>query len=353
MSVSKPANNSARLPGLDLLRCLAASLVFLQHSLSSCHYDDAIDVAGFRIGRIGTAIFFLLGGFLCAKSSRRPTEWLRDRLKALLPAYWIIVAIGFGIAAVVRSKEFDLWQVICQFAGIGYFTHGDRLINVATWFITPLLIFYGIATLLRTLKSNRANFVTVLVFSTLAVLNPGGYETALCHGATFFVAFALNSGGAVSRSQTLLTTLLFSIMCFVQPEFRYASIATALLLPSLQIQRPSRLAAAFTTVAYEWFLVHGIVITGVSRMFANPVPMILVSIPVSLIGAWLLKTGTARCLAMLSKILRKEPGAIEQDTRQRTTHSTTNHSRGSSHRSAIIPAPHGSKKTKDRTLTRG
>lgn len=298
-TVQQHASTQDRLPGLDILRGLAAGLVFLQHTLSSCHNDEAIDVAGFRVGRIGTAIFFMLGGFLCARSSRRPMQWLKDRLFALLPAYWIVTAVGFGIAFVVKSKSFDAWQVICQFAGVGYLTHGDRLINVSTWFITPLLFFYGVAALLRLADSRIMTLVAVLGFAGLAALDDSGYTTVLCHGATFFAAFAVSRYGKPNLFLNAIPTVLFGALCLIQPEFRYASLASFLLLGGIRVTRSVPFAGKFTTIAFEWFLVHGIVITGASRLFANPVPVMLISVPVSLIIASLLKRITATAVGLV------------------------------------------------------
>lgn len=292
---------SNRLPGLDILRCLAALLIFVQHTLSSCHYDTLIDVAGFRIGRIGTAVFFLLGGYLCARSSRKPAAWLKDRLVAIFPSYWIITAVGFGIAAVVRNKPFDTWQVVCQFAGVGYLTHGDRLINVATWFITPLLFFYGIAAILRLVNSRLANLSVVMAFVGLAAMSDSGYTTALCHGATFFAAFALSSLPASSKVMNVLPAVCFAGLCFVQAEFRYAFVASLMLLPAIRLTRGIGLATRFTSIAYEWFLVHGIVLTGASRLFANPLAAGIISIPLSLMFAWMLKQSAAALVQRLHR----------------------------------------------------
>ena len=308
---------SIRLPGLDMLRCLAAGLIFTQHSLSSCHEDNAIDVAGFRVGRIGTAIFFLLGGYLCARSSRKPAQWLKDRLVSLLPAYWIITAVGFGIAAVLRNKPFDAWQVICQFAGIGYLTHGDRLINVATWFITPLLFFYGIAAILRLINSRTANLSVVAIFTSLAVIADSGYTTVLCHGATFFAAFTLCQVSASKRS-AIIPMLSFGVLCAVQPEFRYAFAASLLLLPALHVTRGANLATRFTSIAYEWFLVHGIVVTGGAKLFTNPVLVMLVSIPTSIVFAWMLKKTTAVIVERVSQLWHT-PNTDGADPRRRSS----------------------------------
>lgn len=295
------ATTTNRLPGLDMLRCLAAGLIFTQHTLSSCHEDNAIDVAGFRVGRIGTAIFFLLGGYLCARSSRKPAQWLKDRLISLLPAYWIITAVGFGIAAALRNKPFDAWQVICQFAGVGYVTHGDRLINVATWFITPLLFFYGVAAILRLMNSRMANLSVVAVFTGLAVTADSGYTTVLCHGATFFAAFSLCQVSESSKRSAIIPMLSFGVLCAVQPEFRYAFAASLLLLPALHVTRGAKFATRFTSIAYEWFLVHGIVVTGGAKLFTNPVLVMLVSIPTSIAFAWMLKQTTAVIVKRVSQ----------------------------------------------------
>ncbi len=189
----KSGITSGQIQGLNHLRFLAALLVFAQHSLSCSHLDDWIDIRGFRIGRIGTAIFFMLSGFLSAVTTRKPLTWLKDRLTFLFPAYWVVTLAGFFLAWVTATKTFTAGQFVSQMVGTGYLTHGDHIVNVATWFISPLLLLYGAVTFIR-LTSVR--YMTMGILGAIvisAVTKEPEFATTRCHAVTFLSAFAIGN----------------------------------------------------------------------------------------------------------------------------------------------------------------
>lgn len=280
-----------RLPGLDSLRVLAALLVFLQHSLSCSHLDQWIDISGFRIGRIGTATFFLLAGYLASTSRRAPVLWFRERINMLFPAYWLVILCGFLFALIAHSKPFDAWQVVCQLSGIGYFTHGERIVNVATWFISPLLLLYLVAMLLR--LTGRAQTVTLLLLlltATGAILQSDPIGSVECHAITFLLAFLLGQQGLPQQQRLalLMAGLQLTVVLF-QPEFRYG--ATALLMFALLLNQPRtfRISQWFSGIAYEWFLVHGLCVAVTVRLTDRWAAVFAVSALLSLLTAVVLK----------------------------------------------------------------
>lgn len=281
---------SGQLQGLNQLRFLAAMLVFTQHAISSSHADNWIDVAGFRIGRIGTAVFFLLSGFLAAASTRDPMTWLKSRIAVLFPPYWIVTIAGFILAGVTATKSFDVWQVISQMAGTGYFTHGDHIVNIATWFISPLLALYSVVTLIR-LTSPRLVLPLVVAATVAGALTIASDFAALrCHCVTFFMAFAVAS--IAERNRTMAAACMamsLLTLCLFQPEFRYGALASCLLLPALHVRREIRACNLFSSIAYEWFLVHGLCLAIVSHLTQMPSVIFTVGAILSIVGAVVLK----------------------------------------------------------------
>lgn len=281
---------TGQLQGLNQLRFLAALLVFTQHSLSCCHLDEWIDVAGFRIGRIGTALFFLLGGFLSASTRRKPLSWIKDRLIALFPSYWVVTIVGFILAAVTATKTFDGWQVLSQLAGMGYFTHGDHIVNVATWFISPLLLMYAAVVVARLISVKMMTPVLIAGMIVEAFLIEPEFSSVRCHAVTFFMAFFVASAGLQYRNMAaLLMTISMITLSAFQPEFRYGAIASAMLFVAFQVEQEVRLCNLFSKFAYEWFLVHGLCLAIVSHLTPSP-PLIIVGGAVaSIISALLLQ----------------------------------------------------------------
>jgi hypothetical protein len=287
---SGKVKKSGQLQGLNQLRFLAAGLVFTQHAISSSHADAWIDVAGFRIGRIGTAMFFLLSGFLAAATTRDPLTWLKSRIAVLFPPYWIVTIAGFILAGVTATKSFDVWQVVSQMAGTGYFTHGDHIVNVATWFVSPLLALYGVVTLIR-LTSPRLALPLVIAATVASSLTIASDFAALhCHCVTFFMAFAVASIPDRNRT-TAAACMAVSLLtlCLFQPEFRYGTLASCLLVPALHVRKEIRACNWFSSIAYEWFLVHGLCLAIVSHLTQLPTVIFVVGAILSVIGAMVLK----------------------------------------------------------------
>lgn len=272
--------------GLNLLRFLAAMLVFAQHSLSSSHLDQWIDIGGWRIGRVGTALFFLLSGFLSAKTTRKPLTWLHDRILFLFPPFWIVTLVGFFLAAVTATKTFDGWQVASQLCGLGYFTHGDHMVNVATWFMSPLILLYLAVTVARLISPGVISFFLITGLIVAAMVHAPGDATVYCHSATFFGAFAMALVPEDFRSVSTfaMADVLCLLACF-QSEFRYGALASVLLLLAFQVHRKVPLCNHFSGIAYEWFLVHGLCLATVCHLTTSPLTITLIGAGLSVVAA--------------------------------------------------------------------
>jgi peptidoglycan/LPS O-acetylase OafA/YrhL len=287
---NRPATDRTRLPGLDLLRLLAAILVFSQHAASNCHHDELIDIGGVRIGRIGTALFFLLSGFLSASTSRPPLTWLRDRLVFLFPPYWIVTAVGFLMAWATATKEFGPGQVISQFAGTGYLTHGSHIVNISTWFMSPLLLMYAGATVCRMGSTRWTLPVLTAALVLMALIRTTDAATLFCHGVTYFLAFGLASLPAPRRRHAaVFMCIALAVAALFQTEFRYGAMASLLFVLALPVRSEWRPAQRFTGVAYEWFLVHGLSLAIVSHLTSSYVMIVLAGALLSVVSALTLK----------------------------------------------------------------
>lgn len=285
-------SDGLRKPGLDLLRLTAAMLVFYQHCLSSCNLDNWIDVGSFRIGRVGTSLFFMLAGLLAAQTGRSPGTWFRDRLITLFPPFWIVTLFGFLIAWWTRFKPFDFWQVACQMSGIGYFTHGEKMVNVATWFMSPLLLLYFVAMAGRLLKTPSVTALTGIAVAFSFSLMQAEHQTAVyCHCVTFFVSFLVGKQPASRWTKNACSaSLALLLFQYIQPEFRYGCVSVGLLGMSPFIRNRNLFATRFTHIAYEWFLVHGLCVTSIARQTHDPWIVIPVAMAVSIASAIILKS---------------------------------------------------------------
>lgn len=259
-----------RLAGVDLLRLLAAALVFLTHALALCDLTHWSAPLGFSFGRLGTTLFFVLGGYLAATTRRQPNDWLGYRLRHLFPAYWVMLTVAFLAAGVTQYKPFDAWQVICQFAGVGYFTHGGQLVNVTTWFVSVILAIYLIVYLAK--RTRQWPVVTVALVAIPLVgawISPATFSN-LCAASMFLVAYSISlagaSNGASGRSLTAVWLVALGLGSFVLPDLRSAFLALLLLATVGGWRRSWGTGRRLASYSYEWFLVHGLALHLVVRI---------------------------------------------------------------------------------------
>jgi peptidoglycan/LPS O-acetylase OafA/YrhL len=115
-----PVSKAARLPGLDHLRALAISLVFLFHYRIFPH-PEWLTAAG-KFGWTGVDLFFVLSGYLIssqlfAELARHGRLSLKTyfikRTFRILPAYWVVLAVYFLVPA-FREREAlpPLWKFL-------------------------------------------------------------------------------------------------------------------------------------------------------------------------------------------------------------------------------------------------
>lgn len=327
-----------RRPGLDLLRVLAAGLVFLQHALGTSGHADWIEIHGFRIGRFGTSAFFLLAGYLAAGSSRCPRAWFRGRLAAIFPAFWVVTGIGFGSAAATGFKPFDGWQVLSQMVGMGYFTHGERMINVPTWFISPLLVLYCVVLMLRQCAASPGWWVALVVSICLACCRHDHLGTVGCHAVTFFAAAIIaQQPHRIQQQWCLAAAVLMAVLISEQNDFLYGAVSLILLAAAVGFQIRWQLAERFTGFAYEWFLVHGICLLLVARLTTSLIVMAPVGMMLSVLAAVLLKRFVRTLNQMAARAMRSERGGASGSNRLVQGNQNPNAAAVDSQRSVAVP----------------
>src|SRR5687768_7869255 len=92
-----------KIAGLDYLRALAITLVFLFHYRLFAHPAWVDDVCSF--GWVGVDLFFVLSGYLIAshvfadiKNDRFSSRvFFLKRALRILPAYWVVLALYFWV----------------------------------------------------------------------------------------------------------------------------------------------------------------------------------------------------------------------------------------------------------------
>lgn len=173
--IISPQIKNSNLAGLDLLRALAISLVFLFHYPNLSYSDWLFTIKEF--GWTGVDLFFVLSGYLIAKQIFVDVNIKRKislklffikRSFRILPAYLFIVAVYFCIP-LFREREYlpVLWRFLTFTQNIGLnpipfgtFSHAWSLcIEEQFYLVFPLIV----AALIY-LKLERKGFYIIIAF---------------------------------------------------------------------------------------------------------------------------------------------------------------------------------------------
>lgn len=222
-----------RYPIIDKLRVLAIVCVTAHHIITATGHERWPPLLS--LGDLGIGIFCAISGYLAfhqRETALPPAQWLGRRLWRVYPAFWIVMAVSFGLAAVTRYKTFTLSQVGVQLAGLGYFVYGiDALVNQATWFVSLILLCYLLAFAAKVAGRPAIAFIAVMAAAiALIVLVPIARPAAV-----FVLVFTLAGLAALWPVK----------------------------LPAGPSMKPIVWTSGFV---YEYFLVHGIFIVAAIKV---------------------------------------------------------------------------------------
>lgn len=108
-----------KIAGLDHLRALAITLVFIFHYRLFAHPDWIVSIG--RFGWTGVDLFFVLSGYLIAsqvfqkikQGNFYPEEFFLKRFFRILPAYWTVLALYFIVPAFREWESLaPLWKFL-------------------------------------------------------------------------------------------------------------------------------------------------------------------------------------------------------------------------------------------------
>lgn len=265
-------------PGIDLLRIFALLLVTWQHAASVIGAYEETRWLGISPGQLGVVVFCSISGHLAfIKQPDNLTGWIWKRLIRIYPAYWIVTIFAFALSFVFATKNISLGQFISQMLGTGYFTHGWNLVNVVSWFISLILLCYAIAAFAWWTKKPEAILASLIVAGTISCLLHA--EVSL---SRHLIAFGLAGYFSLHKntSAALATGLFLVAIGFLhETQLFYAGFGILCITAINIIHLPDRkLIQNMSYYSYEYFLLHGIFLVGVSRFISSPWLMVAVSI---------------------------------------------------------------------------
>lgn len=140
----------ARLAQVDALRGLAALAVVLFHLTTRFQQlygqDQALPWA-FPHGHYGVNLFFIISGFVIFMTLERTTrsmDFVVSRFSRLFPAYWVCIAITFGVVATLGlpGKEVTPWQALANGLMLHHLLLKVPHVDGVYWTLEVELLFY-------------------------------------------------------------------------------------------------------------------------------------------------------------------------------------------------------------------
>ncbi|MEQ8846285.1 acyltransferase [Botrimarina sp.] len=274
---ARPAS-AERVGGLDALRTLAVALVFVHHAWSLAGFDPYVHALGFPVGRVGTALFVALAGSLAAISTApSPAEWLWRRLCRIYPAYWLVMLVVLVGVAWSGYKPIGPAQFISQMLGLGLFTHPDRLVHVATWFVSLILLLYCLTALAKRLGPDR-EIAAALAAGCAAVPLLGVDVGYSAHASTYFAAYLAFRAPPSRRGVWLaaVTVAMALAAIYVWPVWSCGAIAVGLIGAAVAAPIDAPVFRQASRYSYEFYLTNGPVLAALFA--AAPRRPVLVSL---------------------------------------------------------------------------
>lgn len=345
----------------DFLRSICVCLIVFYHmvvqlTLSEiCPVQDIVKYyqnANMHIATLGVAVFFMLSGASLAYTAKgeftwsQTIRWYVKRLSKLLIPYYIANLVYFAYLF-WRNRGFEgiypceipAWRFIFSLAGVDTWLSslGARTfsLSIGEWFLGCLIIMYGLFPfLLKFMRRNRYAFLGLFtgLYAFMILTRPWDmaiHMNLLVKLFEFVLGMYLGSFclkfdkrlGYVSVP-VLLFFLISPVSIDISYAFKITLVALALwvslsytepVLNRISSSKPAlwKIIDMISSYSYEVFLVHHVVIYLFTPRFAmhvieNPsfvVPLFLMELIVTIIGAFFLKLTAAPVIKWISALL--------------------------------------------------
>jgi peptidoglycan/LPS O-acetylase OafA/YrhL len=164
--------NGSYIYGVDLIRFLAAILVAFFHLTWLQESTSTLDWYGW----IGVQIFFVISGFVIARSASNvsPVRFLQSRVLRLYPAAWICAVISLTITLCINHRSAAWAPVLRQFAASLTLYPTGPFLATAYWTLPIEITFYLLIFLILVAKwfryIERVAFVMAALSSAYVML---------------------------------------------------------------------------------------------------------------------------------------------------------------------------------------
>ncbi len=273
--------------GIESLRLLAMVVITAQHAATVIGHYAWTFIGELTWGQFGVSVFAAIAGYYACSDETSARRWLVARLRRLYPTYWAAMLLSFAGAA-LTGRSFSFYQVVSQFAGTGYFTHGWDLVNVVSWFVSLLLFCYALTAIAKALGKPVVFLAVCAAISVALILSRS--EIALSRHVLTFCLSAI-AGRKGDRHLPVAAAVVLALT-FLSPSFAYGACALALLWGFSRVSDGLPAIPRVSNYIYEYFLLHGILLAAAAKLFHDPFVVVIVGITAALAGSPLLRLVT-------------------------------------------------------------
>lgn len=267
---------------------IAAVMIVFHHLSQAIPISVALKPLQY-IGFIMVSMFFFVSGYGLVYGVENKQNYLngflRKRMVPILIPYWI-VTIVYSIIHSLKGKFFSPYQYVLSFLGI------SQIFNC--WFVTAILLMYLLFLIAYTLCKTAGNRIIVLcieIFGYVIICNVLGIESYYSASVSAFFFGTLwyyyqNSFTKwIRTSYYIRSSIIFCLFLFLftgrlalswigidsewvhVPLRNIISVLFILCLITItqKIEIRSRILSWLGSISYELYLIHGMLITFLSR----------------------------------------------------------------------------------------
>lgn len=202
---SMARQREGKLPGLQLLRFVAAFAVVLFHIGSGYRIEFGNAVNPFVFGASGVDVFFVLSGFIIAMTTdpaRGTWNFCRRRLARVVPLYWIltggIALIALGAPSLLNSTSVTAEAFFKSLFFIPYERPNGAIqpLLFLGWTLNYEMFFYALYAfcLLVGFRSPLAPMTLVVLLVLMGQLFPGSNVLWRFYSSPLMIEFAMGVG---------------------------------------------------------------------------------------------------------------------------------------------------------------
>lgn len=331
----KPQVNSAgRVGFLDGVRGFASLLVLIGHSFEAAKLNATAWQSVLNFGRAGIVAFFVVSGYVVALSLAHQSVrvfWIR-RFFRLYPVYWLALFVYLAVDWPASSGryEFGFVAIVLNLLMIQGFVSAASMLW-PSWTLGSELAFYGQQSFLKRYSGKFFSslgwfwlfvfaamcFVTRFTATDLTAVSPLMMFTASIgiaiymrdvRGSKVFVPYVI---AAVVVVPILGWVLQGNAEAFPSSEwsvvgFDVSYLAGLVIFAGFYLCRERSIHPVLLwlgSISYALYLVHAIVLRVLERLSFSGVWIPIVTIPVSLVLAWLMHKFVERPMIALGRRL--------------------------------------------------